>query len=415
MIPTNTDISSSTIQENVTQSKTIENKITHNEIQQLTDTRQLAQPYPAPILSATFKEQPSDFQVDEIMEIDLSGEGEHLWLLIKKTGMNTSYVADQLAKWAKIPNRDVGYSGLKDRQAVTTQWFSLRIPKSEMPETDLNDFLVLSTQDIGQSSHHKNDRLKPRESIEILDQVWHSKKLNRGTHKANRFLITLHNIELNQEVATDNSSIDDTLNAISNNGVPNYFGSQRYGRNGNNIDTALEWFEQGTIKGRKPHPKKSRDIQSLLLSSARSAIFNQILSTRVIDGSWNMGLDGEVFNLEGSGSVFSSEQLDAELQQRLVSGDIHPTGPLWGINNNKVTGAARSLEEKVISENPILQRLTHGLETKQIKTMRRALRLPVNNLNWSWTDNKTLVLDFSLPTGTFATSVLANLIAHLDS
>ena len=98
--------------------------ISPEQVSQLTDSSQWGQPSPAPILSARFKQSAADFQVDELLEVELSGEGEHLWLLIKKTGMNTSFVADQLAKWAKIPSRDVGYSGLKDRQAVTTQWFS---------------------------------------------------------------------------------------------------------------------------------------------------------------------------------------------------------------------------------------------------------------------------------------------------
>ena len=388
-------------------------EISPEQTAQLTESQYLAQPYPAPILKARFKGSASDFQVDEILDVELSGQGEHLWLLIKKTAMNTNFVAEQLAKWAKIPSRDVGYSGLKDRHAVTTQWFSLRIPKGQLPETSFADF-------IRASNHKSNAAISPdqdskyQESVEVLNKTWHSKKLNRGTHKANRFVIRLTDIELNPQVAESNSQVDEVLQRIRVAGVPNYFGEQRFGRQGNNITTALEWFEQGTINGRKPHPKKSRDLQSLLLSSARSAIFNQIVSARVQQGSWNTGLDGEVFNLDGSGSVFGTEQLDAELQQRLASGDIHPTAPLWGIKNDKVVGEAQALEQKIVSENPILQRLAQGLENKQLKTMRRALRLPVSDLQWSWLAAQTLQLEFSLPTGTFATSVLANLVADLS-
>lgn len=380
---------------------------------QLTQSQNLAQPYPAPINKAGFKGSASDFQVDEVLEVELSGEGEHLWLLVKKTGMNTNFVAEQLAKWAKIPSRDVGYSGLKDRHAVTTQWFSLRIPKGQLPETSFADFIHAANLKSNSANRPHQDS-KPQESVEVLQQDWHSKKLNRGTHKANRFVIRLTDIELDTEVAENNSQVDKVLQQISTAGVPNYFGEQRFGRQGNNIATALEWFEQGTIHGRKPHPKKSRDLQSLLLSAARSTIFNQIVSARVKQGSWNTGLDGEVFNLEGSGSVFATEQLDAELQQRLASGDIHPTAPLWGIKNDKVVGEAKALEQKIVSENPILQRLAQGLETKEVKTMRRASRLPVSDLQWSWPDKHTLVLQFRLPTGTFATSVLASLVADLS-
>lgn len=379
-------------------------EITSDQIKQLTSSQCLAQPLPAPILSACFKQSPEDFQVDELLEVGLSGEGEHLWLLIKKTAMNTSFVADQLGKWAKIPSRDVGYSGLKDRHAVTTQWFSLRLPKGELPDISFDEFA---------KAHLTTDT----ESVEVRQQTWHSKKLNRGTHKANRFVIRLTDIELNPKVAAAPATVDETLTLISKEGVPNYFGEQRFGRQGNNIVSALEWFEQGTINGRPPHPKKSRDAQSLLLSSARSAIFNQIVSARVQLGGWNTAIDGDVFNLDGSGSVFCVEQIDQEIHQRLASGDIHPTAPLWGIKNDKVSEAAKALEDKVVSQDAVLQRLAQGLEKKQLKTMRRATRLAVSDFSWSWTteqaDKPSLVLQFTLPTGTFATSVLSALVTHL--
>ncbi len=381
-------------------SATSQAPISPEQTAQLTDSRQWAQPTPAPISSARFKQSVADFQVDELLDIELSGAGEHLWLLIKKSGMNTSFVADQLAKWAKIPSRDVGYSGLKDRQAVTTQWFSLRIPKGELPELSFDEFITANLN-------------SETESVQVLKQDWHNKKLNRGTHKANRFVIRLTDIELNPKVAATTAEADALLTIMGEAGVPNYFGEQRFGRQGNNIASALEWFEQGTINGRKPHPKRSRDLQSLLLSSARSAIFNQIVSARVEQDNWDKALEGDVFNLNGSGSVFTVEQLDQEIQQRLASGDIHPTAPLWGIKNDKVSGAAKALEQQVVAQNPILQRLAQGLEKKELKTMRRATRLPVSDFSWTWPDEQSLLLQFTLPTGTFATSVLANLVTDL--
>lgn len=378
--------------------------ITPEQITQLTDSRHWVQPAPPPILGAIFKQSPIDFQVDELLEVTLSGEGEHLWLLIKKIGMNTSFVADQLAKWAKIPSRDVGYSGLKDRQAVTTQWFSLRLPKGELPSRSFEAFMTANLRD-------------DSESIQVLDQNWHSKKLNRGTHKVNRFVIRLEQIELNTLIVQTTEQVDEILALMAKNGVPNYFGQQRFGRQGNNIASALEWFEQGTINGRPPHPKKSRDLQSLLLSAARSAIFNQIVSTRVGQGNWNTAVAGDVFNLDGSGSVFSVEQIDEEIKERLASGDIHPTAPLWGIKNDKVAAQAKVIEDAVVDNHPILRRLAQGLEAKGLKTMRRATRLPITDLCWSWeyeqSDQPSLVLQFTLPTGTFATSVLSSLVAHL--
>ncbi len=382
-----------------------------------TDPKRLPQPYPSLIRSAQYKSSANDFIVEEVMpSIEFTGTGEHLWIQIKKTGMNTSYLAKQLAKWAGIAQRDVGYSGLKDRNAITTQWFSLRIPRSQAP---LQPFAI--------------DNSEQQESAEILQQLWHNKKLHRSTHKSNKFTIILRNIILNNN-SSNKQQLEQKLTQIKQQGVPNYFGEQRFGHDGNNLTLALEWFQQGTIHGRKPHPKKSRDLQSILLSSARSAIFNQILAHRVQDSSWHQGLDGEVFNLAGTGSLFSSETLNPELQNRISTGDIYPTGALWGIESKIMpTGEALALEQQVINSNQLLQQLAQGLENKAIKQARRPLCLPVTGLNWQWlnatssttttnvqlthrTNSEPLIndleLSFELPSGSFATSVLASLIGE---
>ncbi|MGM8887689.1 tRNA pseudouridine(13) synthase TruD, partial [Psychrobacter sp. 1U2] len=156
------------------------------------------------------------------------------------------------------------------------------------------------------------------------------------------------------------------------------------------------------------------------LSAARSLLFNEILAARVRDGSWNTGLTGEVFNLDGSGSIFASEEVDESLRARVASGDIHPTGVLWGVGNDKVSGIAAQLENDIVQCNPLLAQLAVGLEKRDVKAQRRALRLPVEAMRWTWqeeqTDGKqTLVLNFTLTTGSFATSVLAGLVQQLSS
>lgn len=195
----------------------------------------LPNPYTATIQSATLKAAPQDFIVEELLDIDFSENGEHLWLHMQKTHLNTAYVAQLLAKWAEIPTHDVSYSGLKDRHAVTSQWFSLRLPKKAAPETD---FLMFA-----------KNWLNAEENICILGQHWHTKKLQRGTHKFNRFIITLHN------VVGDKQAIEEQLEQIKTRGIPNYFGEQRFGQDDNNIVTALEFFATGRIKGRKAHPQ----------------------------------------------------------------------------------------------------------------------------------------------------------------
>ena len=384
--------------------------LAHINIATITDTANLPQPSLQPIQQATYKANATDFIVNELLPLDFTGEGEHLWLHIEKSGMNTAYLAKLLSEWADIPLRDVGYSGLKDRHALTTQWFSLRIPKKQLPPTEF------APVDIGEN-----------ETVTILAQYWHNKKLNRGTHRANQFVITLRDIQfasVGDENVDDESNVSpeqllsakETVNQhltrIGENGVPNYFGPQRFGRQGNNVREALSLFA-------RPPPKKSkrkrapREQNTMELSAARSLIFNEILAARVRNGSWNTGLAGEVFNLDGSGSIFTSETLDDTLHARIDSGDIHPTAVLWGTGNDKVTGSAADLETEVVQHSPLLMRLATGLEQRDIKAQRRALRLPIEALSWEWSDDQTLVLNFTLTTGSFATSVLASLVQEL--
>ena len=372
----------------------------------VTHSADLPQPMKPPIKQALYKAKPEDFVVNERLEVDFTGEGEHLWLHIKKSGINTAYLAKLLSEWANIPLRDVGYSGLKDRQALTTQWFSLRLPKKQKPDSDF------APVDI-----------KEHETVKIIAEHWHNKKLNRGTHNANQFVITLRDIEFaKDQTLGDKSSVEQHLQTISKTGVPNYFGPQRFGFGGNNIREALNLFARplkSTSSAKKKNKRKSavREQNSMELSAARSLIFNQILAARVQDGSWNTGLNGEVFNLNGSGSIFASEHMDETLQARLASGDIHPTAVMWGAGNDKVAGDAAELENTVVQQDALLAALATGLEQREVKAQRRALRLPVEDLSWQWADEQdgeqTLVLSFTLTTGSFATSVLASVVEHL--
>ncbi|MFI8555134.1 tRNA pseudouridine(13) synthase TruD [Psychrobacter sp. NPDC077938] len=390
--------------------------LAHIDIATITDTANLPQPSLQPIQQATYKANTTDFIVNELLPLDFTGEGEHLWLHIEKSGMNTAYLAKLLSEWTDIPLRDVGYSGLKDRHALTTQWFSLRIPKKQLPPIEF------APVDIGEN-----------ETVTILAQHWHNKKLNRGTHRANQFVITLRDIQFAsasdennennvspEQLLSAKEAVEQHLTRISGNGVPNYFGPQRFGRQGNNVREALSLFARPPREPR-PQPKKSkrkrapREQNTMELSAARSLIFNKILAARVRDGSWNTGLAGEVFNLDGSGSIFTSETLDDTLHARIDSGDIHPTAVLWGTGNDKVTGSAADLETIVVQHSPLLMQLATGLEQRDIKAQRRALRLPIEALSWEWSDDQTLVLNFTLTTGSFATSVLASLVQQLIS
>ncbi|KAA0928813.1 tRNA pseudouridine(13) synthase TruD [Psychrobacter sp. ANT_H56B] len=388
-----------------------------HDITAATDTANLPQPIQPLLKHATYKAHTTDFIVNELLPLEFTGEGEHLWLHIQKSGMNTAYLAKLLSEWADIPLRDVGFSGLKDRHALTTQWFSLRIPKKQLPDSEF------APVDIGAN-----------ESITILEQQWHNKKLNRGTHRANQFIITLRDIQFadlevtasEQDLSakqSDKSAVEQHLANISTTGVPNYFGPQRFGRSGNNIREALSLFARPVPEARPPFNKGKRkrvprEQNTMELSAARSLIFNEILAARVRDGSWNHGLAGEVFNLDGSGSIFASDEIDDTLRARLESGDIHPTAVLWGTGNEKVSGKAAAMEADTVAHSPLLTQLATGLEQRDIKAQRRALRLPIEALSWEWQDTKgsqILILNFTLTTGSFATSVLASLVQELNT
>ena len=243
----------------------------------------------APLLTARIRATPEDFQVDELPAFEPSGEGEHLLLTIRKRGANTVHVAKVLAKWAGLPDMAVSYAGMKDRHAVTTQRFSVHLPKRIAP-----DIATLASDE-----------------IEVIESTWHNRKLQRGALAGNRFKLVL------RDVRGEAAAIEERLSHIASRGLPNWFGEQRFGRDGGNVPAALAMFG-----GRRMRP----DQRSLLLSAARSALFNQVLAARVEQGNWDTPLDGEVWMLDGSRSVFGPEPWTDLLADRLGRFDIHPSG-----------------------------------------------------------------------------------------
>ena len=248
-----------------------------------------------PSAKAELRSTPEDFQVDELLDIPLSGSGEHHWLHIQKRDTNTEWLARQLARLAGVAARDVGYAGMKDRIAVTTQWFSVRLPGKFDPDWHAVE------------NNH----------IKLLSFGRNSAKLRRGAHNGNAFIIILRNVE------GDRDTIDQCLSQIKLNGVPNYFGEQRFGHGGRNVSNGVALLK-GNIK------VKDRHKRSLYLSAVRSYLFNLILSARVADGSWQQLLQGEAVMLSGTNSHFSVDVVDDELNRRLSEGDVHPSAPLWG-------------------------------------------------------------------------------------
>ena len=329
------------------------------------------QAFGAPVLAARIRCAPEDFRVEELDGFEPSGDGEHLLLTIEKRGMNTAYVAGELARWAGVPEVAVGYAGLKDRHAVTVQRFSVQLPGREPPPLETLE----------------------REGLRVLAQARHKRKLPRGALAGNRFVLVLRGVE------GDRDAIGARLQEVAARGVPNAFGGQRFGHEGGNIAKALAMFGGKRV---------GREQRSMLLSAARSALFNQVLAARVAEGSWDCGLDGEVWALEGSRSVFGPEPMSGEIAARLEAFDIHPSGPLWGRGGLRSAGACQALELEATAD-PVSLRLREGLERAGLEQERRALRLRPQDLGWRWLDADVLELGFALPSGCYATAVLEQL------
>jgi len=321
------------------------------------------------VLRARFRVQPEDFRVEEIDGFEPAGAGEHLLLTVEKRGMNTAFAAKRIAAWAGIAEMGVGYAGLKDRHAVTVQRFSVHLPKRVAPE-----LAGLQSED-----------------LRVLAQSWHNRKLPRGALAGNRFELLL------REAVGEREAVDARLAAIARDGIPNYFGEQRFGRGGDNIGAAQRMFAGQRVK---------RDQRSILLSAARSALFNAVLARRVAAGNWAGGVDGEVWMLEGTHSVFGPEPASEQTQARAQAQDIHPTGPMWGIGELRSTGHAREIELAAVEE---FDSLRAGLEAAGLKQERRALRVRVQELSWQWRPDGGLLLRFRLGPGAYATELLAEL------
>lgn len=321
--------------------------------------------------SAVLKAVADDFQVDEVLDIPLTGQGEHLWLWVEKRDLNTEEAARRLARAAGVPLRAISYAGLKDRQALTRQWFSLHLPGKADPDL----------------SRAEDDTLR------ILKRDRHLRKLQRGAHSANGFTLRL------TALTADHAALDARLQQLKAQGVPNYFGSQRFGHGGGNVQDAQSWAERAALP-------EQRNVRSRLLSAGRSYVFNRVLAARVADGSWQRAQIGDLLAFTDSRSFFPAGEAECT-DPRLAILDLHPTGPLWGEGPTPTTGATAELESAVGARHAALG---HWLARAGMSHERRILRLPIGGLTWHYPEPDILQLEFVLPAGCFATVVVRELV-----
>lgn len=326
--------------------------------------------YGSPSGHGKIRSYPEDFIVKENLAFEPSGAGEHVFLLIEKTGENTDYVARQLARFANVRQRDVSFAGLKDRHAVTTQWFSVWLPGKADP--DWTQF--------------------ESDSMKVLHTVRHARKLKRGVLSGNSFKLIIRDWQ------GDKDKTILQLEAMKANGIANYYGPQRFGNEGQNVNKALGMF-LGV--------KAGREQRSLYLSAARSYLFNRILAYRISRLLWNQAVAGDTYMFDQSHSCFKSESSDYEIIRRLEAKEIHPTGALWGRGEAGVSAETLNLEQAVIDSYP---QLAEGLIACGVDKDRRALRVTVEDLHWQFVSDTQLELCFTLPAGSYATSVLREII-----
>ena len=321
-----------------------------------------------PKQTALLKAECADFVVKEQLGYDMSGDGEFVAVKVRKTDCNTLFVGEQLAKFAGISARNMSYAGLKDRKAVTEQWFSLQMPGQPTP--DFSQFSL--------------------EGVEILEVTRHQRKIRIGSLQDNHFEILLRNAEETDELKV-------RLDFLAKNGFPNYFTEQRFGRDGNNLTQALRWAN-GEIK------VKDRNKRSFYLSAARSEIFNLILSKRMELDLAQQILVGDVLQLNGSHSWFvvdESEDL-ALLQQRLAQQDVLLTAPLIGEEEK----SAVDFEHEIFAQHQALFAL---MRQERMKAARRPILMQPQQFQWQFEPNG-LRLQFDLQVGSYATALIRELV-----
>lgn len=345
--------------------------------------RDLARLLDPPHLTASFKQSPEDFQVDEILGFEPDGDGNHWILHIRKVNANTSELIEFLANNAGCSDGDVGFCGLKDRHARTTQWCTIPVGRV----TDPIDPWAFPWP----------------ESFQLIDAKRHGRKLRRGTHRGNRFQITL------RDVQGEDPAWPDRIDALKEQGFPNYFSEQRFGRDGANLTLVARMGEVGARR------RWNRRDRNWGLSTLRALIFNQVLSVRLHAGTQNRVLEGDVPNLAGSRSRFVAHDTElADLQNRLAAHDLSLTGPLWGDGPPSSEAAVQAMEQDVANQVLDAYGREHWIDLLHrwnAESDRRPLMVVPEQLRADKDDDThTLVLSFSLPSGSYATALMRELV-----
>lgn len=335
-----------------------------------------------PCGTALLRQQPEDFRVDERLSFEPTGSGSHVLLHIEKRDANTVWVAKKIAEAAHTRVHDVGFAGLKDRHALTRQWFS--VPARGRSAASWEGFAG--------------------EGFKVQAASLHHRKLPRGALKGNQFRIILRDVQGPKEI------FEDRLVKMAKDGVANYFGPQRFGRDAGNLQALAESSAGSSRAGDRAGDRAG----GWLISTARSVLFNAVLAERVRLETWRTLFAGERANLDGSNSSFVVDAVDDTIKERLSRLDIHPTGPMPG-DGSKVAfgGEIAALESRILDQDTDLR---SWLSAMGAEAARRPLRARVEDLHYAWSaDGSILELSFALRSGSFATALLRELVPINDS
>ncbi|WP_165312272.1 tRNA pseudouridine(13) synthase TruD [Vibrio ziniensis] len=327
-----------------------------------------------PTAKGKIKAKPEDFKVIENLGYEFAGSGEHLMISIRKTGENTSFVANELAKACGVKSKDVSWAGLKDRHAVTEQWLSVHLPTAGFPNLALF-----------QSQHP---------SIEILAMTRHNKKLRPGDLAGNYFEVTLSEV-------TDVDEVVKRLEVVAKQGVPNYFGNQRFGKDGNNLEEARRW-------GRENVRTRNQNQRSLYLSTARSWVFNRIVSSRIEQNCFYRFVEGDIALVNDEQILVNAEQVE-EFNALLNQDKAQISAALAGDNALPTQAEAQKIEQQHIDAEVDLMKLIRG---NRMRHDRRAISLKAQDLTWQ-IEGDSITLKFALDAGSFATSIVRELIEEI--
>lgn len=341
---------------------------------------------------ARIKTVPEDFVVDEVPAYEPSGVGDHLFLHVKKRGLTTNDAVARLSAALGVARRDVGVPGLKDKVAVTTQWLSF----PALPGTAVEE---------------KARALAAEPDLQVLTISRHGNKLRTGHLSHNRFAIRLRDVDPGRV-----DEIKATLLALAKDGVPNAFGAQRFGREGDNVERALAF-----ISGKERGPRDVR-ARKFLFSSVQSHVFNAVLAAREADGTWNRPILGDLLKLETGGMFLCTDVQTDTL--RAEQGELGPTGPMFGVKMRAAEHDALALETRIFTEvlGPdfdLSKTRPLGEGTRRPLVLRvqdmRITTEPGDDASLNGSPNPreqraNLLVEFVLPKGAYATTVLARAV-----